>query len=119
MLRKKKFQKKLQELVKSNDYEVYFEDECHFKLTLTLIRAWFLKGSTPQIKSPNDRFKMSIFGSLEFIGDYANSLCNLNKKNSVSTTPLKLALNSLILELKDSAFAFVFLLSKKFKMLSK
>jgi len=61
---KRKCQKKLQELVKSNDYEVYFQDECHFKLTLTIIRAWFLKGSFPEIKSPTDRFKMSVFGAL-------------------------------------------------------
>lgn len=50
--------------MKSNDYEVYFEDECHFKLTLTIMRAWFLKGSFPEIKSPTDRFKMSVFGAL-------------------------------------------------------
>jgi transposase len=61
---KKKCQKKLQELVKSNNYEVFFQDECHFKLTLTIIRAWFLKGSSPEIKSPTDRFKMSVFGAL-------------------------------------------------------
>jgi DDE superfamily endonuclease len=41
---------------------VYFQDECHFKLTLTIIRAWFLKGSFPEIKSPTDRFKMSVLG---------------------------------------------------------
>lgn len=50
--------------MKSGDYEVYFQDECHFKLTLTITRAWFLKGSVPEIKSPTDRFKMSIFGAL-------------------------------------------------------
>jgi hypothetical protein len=61
---KKKCQKKLQELVKSNNYEVFFQDECHFKLTLIVIRAWFLKGSSPEIKSPTDRFKMSVFGAL-------------------------------------------------------
>jgi len=43
---------------------VYFEDECHFKLTLTIIRAWFLAGSQPEIKSPVDRFKVSIFGAM-------------------------------------------------------
>ncbi len=64
MLLRKKCQKKLQEVIKSNDYEVYFQDECHFKLTLTIIRAWFLKGSFPEIKSPTDRFKMSVFGAL-------------------------------------------------------
>jgi hypothetical protein len=43
---------------------VFFEDECHFKLTLTIIRAWFLVGSCPEIKSPVDRFKVSIFGAM-------------------------------------------------------
>lgn len=68
MRQKKRRQKKLQEIVKSNDYEVYFQDECHFKLTLTIIRAWFLKGSFPEIKSPTDRFKMSVFGALGMNG---------------------------------------------------
>jgi hypothetical protein len=31
---------------------------------LTIIRAWFLKGSVPEIKPPTDRYKMSIFGAL-------------------------------------------------------
>jgi transposase len=43
---------------------VFFEDECHFKLTLTIIRAWFLAGSHPEIKSPVDRYKVSIFGAM-------------------------------------------------------
>ena len=64
MRRKKRFQKKLQELIESDKYQIYFQDECHFKLTLTIVRAWFLKGSFPEIKSPTDRFKMSVFGAL-------------------------------------------------------
>jgi transposase len=47
---------------------VFFEDECHFKLTLTIIRAWFLAGSQPEIKSPVDRFKVSIFGAMGMNG---------------------------------------------------
>ena len=43
---------------------MFFEDECHFKLTLTIIRAWFLAGTIPEIKSPVDRFKVSIFGAM-------------------------------------------------------
>jgi len=43
---------------------MYFEDECHFKLTLTIIRAWFLAGTTPQIKSQVDRFKVSVYGAM-------------------------------------------------------
>jgi len=31
---------------------------------LTIIRAWFLAGSQPEIKSPVDRFKVSIFGAM-------------------------------------------------------
>ena len=64
MKRRKPSQKKLQAKIESNDYEVFFEDECHFKLTLTIIRAWFLAGSHPEIKSPVDRFKVSIFGAM-------------------------------------------------------
>ena len=64
MSQRKPHQKKLQEKIESNDYEVFFEDECHFKLTLTIIRAWFLAGSCPEIKSPVDRFKVSIFGAM-------------------------------------------------------
>jgi transposase len=56
--------KKLQQIARSGEYEIYFEDECHFKLTLTLIRAWFLSGSAPRIKSPVDRFKYSIYGAM-------------------------------------------------------
>jgi transposase len=68
MKKRKQSQKKLQEKIASNDYEVYFEDECHFKLTLTIIRAWFLSGSCPEIKSPVDRFKVSVFGAMGMNG---------------------------------------------------
>lgn len=47
---------------------MYFEDECHFKLTLTIIRAWFLAGTIPQIKSPVDRFKVSVYGAMGLNG---------------------------------------------------
>jgi transposase len=33
-------------------------------LTLTIIRAWFLAGSRPEIKSPTDRYKVSVFGAM-------------------------------------------------------
>jgi len=49
----------------------------------------------------------------------AKSFSNLKRKNFTSVTPLKLALKPFILELNDSAFALVLLLSKKFRMLSK
>jgi transposase len=31
---------------------------------LTIIRAWFLAGIVPQIKSPVDRFKLSVYGAM-------------------------------------------------------
>jgi transposase len=64
MKKRKLSQKKLNEKIESGEYEVFFEDECHFKLTLTIIRSWFLAGSQPEIKSPTDRFKVSIFGAM-------------------------------------------------------
>ncbi|KAA6350104.1 hypothetical protein EZS27_002467 [termite gut metagenome] len=64
MRKRRCFQKKLQEKIATGDYEVYYEDECHFKLTLRIIRAWFLAGSHPEIKSPVERFKVSIFGAM-------------------------------------------------------
>ena len=54
--------------MQSGDYEVFYQDECHFKLTLSIIRAWFLAGSCPKIKSPVDRFKVSIFGAMGING---------------------------------------------------
>jgi len=68
MKKRKKSQKKLKEKVESGDYEVFFQDEYHFKLTLTIIRAWFLAGSLPEIKSPVERFKVSIFGAMGMRG---------------------------------------------------
>lgn len=68
MKKRKLHQKKLYEKVESGEYELYFEDECHFKLTLTIIRAWFLSGTIPTIKSPVDRFKMSVFGAMGMNG---------------------------------------------------
>ena len=60
-------------------------------------------------------------GSVTILGDltiHANNFATLNKKNFTSATPLKLALNFLILALNDSAFAFVSLSSKKLRILS-
>lgn len=54
----------------SGAYELFYQDECHFKLTLTIVRAWFLKGITPQIKSPTDRFKISVFGAMGRNGQF-------------------------------------------------
>lgn len=45
-------------------YEIYFEDECHFQRNTTIVRAWFLKGTTPEIKSPPVREKISVMGAL-------------------------------------------------------
>jgi transposase len=60
----KRFLKKLQEKLTSDDYEIFYQDEVHFKMNLSIIRAWFLKGTKPEIKSPTDRFKLSAFGAL-------------------------------------------------------
>ena len=43
---------------------MFYQDEVHFKMTLTIIRAWFLVGICPEIKSPTDRYKVSVFGAL-------------------------------------------------------
>ncbi|KAA6341269.1 hypothetical protein EZS27_010925 [termite gut metagenome] len=64
MRKRRCLQKKLQEKIATGDYEVYYEDECHFKLTPSIIRAWFLAGSHPEIKSPVERFKVGIFGAM-------------------------------------------------------
>ena len=93
MRRRKSNQKKLQEKIKSGDYEVFFEDECHFKLTLTIIRAWFLAGSVPEIKSPVDRFKVSIFGAMGRNGQ----LITLENEEFNSET-FRLFLEKLLLE---------------------
>lgn len=45
-------------------YEIYFEDECHFQRNTTIVRAWFLKGATPEIKSPPVREKISVMGAM-------------------------------------------------------
>ena len=44
---KKLARDRLNKIVHSEKYDVYFEDECNFRLTLTLTRAWFLKGIVP------------------------------------------------------------------------
>ncbi len=42
----------------------FYQDECHLKMTLAVIRAWFPAGSRPEIKSPADSYKVNIFGAL-------------------------------------------------------
>ena len=49
-------------------------------------------------------------GTVDIQCGYAYSLASLKRKKLLSTTPLKLALNSFIFALKDSAAAFVDLL---------
>ena len=61
---KKRLLKKLKELKDTGQYEVFYQDEVHFKMSLSITRAWFLKGIVPQIKSPSSREKMSVFGAL-------------------------------------------------------
>ena len=50
-----------------------------------------------------------------YLGDEAYSCVSLERKKFISVTPLKAALNALILALNDSAKALVALLTKKFK----
>ena len=72
-------------------------------------------------KKDEARVNMALWGSVTILGDltiHANNFATLNKKNFTSATPLKLALNFLILALNDSAFAFVSLSSKKLRILS-
>lgn len=68
MMKKKLARDRLHEIVHSEKYDVYFEDECHFRLTLTLTRAWFLKGIVPEIKSPIGRYKINIYGAMGYNG---------------------------------------------------
>jgi transposase len=56
--------KKLKTLRKSGKYEIYFEDECHFQRSASIIRSWFMKGTTPEIKSPAVKEKISIMGAV-------------------------------------------------------
>lgn len=51
-------------ILKKEKYEIYFEDECHFQRNTTIVRAWFLKGTIPEIKSPPVREKISIMGAM-------------------------------------------------------
>jgi transposase len=70
MNKRKLLLKKLEELKNSGKYEVFYQDEVHFKMTLSLTRAWFIKGTVPQIKSPSGREKMSVFGALGENGQF-------------------------------------------------
>ena len=75
--------------------------------------AWdgYIAGTTLELI----RVKLIFWG----VSCYANSFCNLKRKNFTLVTPLKLALKFFIFELNDSAFALVLLFSKKFKILFK
>jgi transposase len=55
--------KKPKEKTDGDDYGVRFEDERHFKFTLSIIRAWFWSGRHPEIKSPVGRHKTGVFGA--------------------------------------------------------
>jgi len=64
MKRPKRLLKKLRRIRKRSECEIYFEDECHFQRTTTITRAWFLKGSIPEIKSPAVKQKVSVLGAM-------------------------------------------------------
>jgi len=60
----KRLLKKLRNIRKKKIYEVYFEDEVHFQRTTSIIRSWYLKGTTPEIKSPSVKEKVSLLGAM-------------------------------------------------------
>jgi transposase len=62
--RPKRLLKKLREIREGGKVEVYFQDECHFQRSATIIRGWYLKGSTPEIKSPAVKEKISVMGAM-------------------------------------------------------
>jgi transposase len=64
MQQPKRLLKKLRNIRKKGICEIYFEDECHFQRTSTITRAWFLKGTTPEIKSPAVKEKISVIGAV-------------------------------------------------------
>jgi transposase len=101
MKKRRLCQKKLQEKVESNDYDVFFEDECHFKLTLTIIRAWFLAGSFPEIKSPVERFKVSVFGAMGRNGQLITLQSEIFNAETFRLFLIKLLLNAKVGKKKD------------------
>lgn len=46
------------------EYDIFYEDECHFKHTLTTTRSWYLKGSKPEVPMPAGYDKFSIYGAV-------------------------------------------------------
>ena len=62
--RPRRLLKKLKAVRKSGKYEIYFEDECHFQRSASIIRSWYLKGTTPEIKSPAVKEKISKMGAM-------------------------------------------------------
>lgn len=90
-------------------------------LTLTLAFTPFQARRVKRIHIEATSSSSTKSGSVTILGDltiHANNFATLNKKNFTSVTPLKLALNFLILALNDSAFALVSLSSKKLRILS-
>jgi hypothetical protein len=64
-------------------------------MNLSLMRAWFLKGTSPEIKSPTDRLKCSVFGAMSTKGQ----LITLQTKVFNALT-FKAFLEKLLLEAK-------------------
>ena len=93
--KKAESKKKLKEKQESDNYEIYYQDECHFKLTLSIIRAWFLKGICPEIKSAVDRFKVSVFGAMGVNGQLITY-----KNKTFNAETFKVFLEKLLLEAK-------------------
>lgn len=64
MQESKRLLKKLRAIRKKGGCEIYFEDECHFQRSTTITRAWSLKGTTPEIKSPAVKERVSVLGAV-------------------------------------------------------
>ena len=64
ILKLKRLLKKLQQKRDTGQYEVFFQDECHFQRTCSTARAWYLKGKAPTLPSPVGKEKVSIAGAV-------------------------------------------------------
>jgi transposase len=56
--------KKLQQKRNTGQYEIFFQDECHFQRTCSTTRSWYLKGKAPTLPSPVGKEKVSIAGTV-------------------------------------------------------
>lgn len=62
ILKPKRLLKKLQQKRDTGQYEVFFQDECHFQRVCSTTRSWYLKGKAPTLPWPVGKEKVSIAG---------------------------------------------------------